>query len=797
MKLLSVHCENFRLHADTFIPFPDGITGIIGSNESGKSTIATEALLWAFYGGVAVRGTMDGVRWNKALPRKVAKVTVVFEIGGTTYTVIRSETGASVLEGEKVVAKGQAAVNKFLPTILAMSHDDFVSSFLVKQKDVARIAAMGGTERTAFIRQVMGVGKIDEGLKACRKKKTALSSEMSGMEAGLGLRTPLEEAYQEATDECAAASEKLDGAEQMRDSKAASWAIAEKEYEEVEAERLRHAHFHQELGIAKKEEARLVTEVKLLDDRLLNIARAKGWVADADEKLAKLPGLRESRDRLYKESRLADEKVELLNRQATLSARFDGLNEKITEHQGVIAGFVAGEYGKAVADDQVKNDTLVKLRKERFEERTKLLTQVDTRDAEYSLLTKKIKVIQEAGEDGCCPTCTRELGDTYDLVMDTLSQQLKEAGEFIVDGKTYAALLQSPTKEEAEAEREADESLALVTRLRDLKQKAEVAEAGLTSCQEQTKAVEAEKAPLDLRIMEIGEVNSNGLAVKVNLAAITRLEELQDSDELALSRSEEAAEVLVQGRMKEAEAELVEIAAQVQDRKASLEENPFDVSVHEELYSKAKEARLSAEDARVAVGAAEGALSGWERTLRGRNEALANYDARAVRLKEVQADHLLHERAAGRLADFRVAIAGTIRPELEELMSGFVHLLTDGRHESVELSEDFEVTLFEGGLPIEVISGGTEDISALAMRLALSQMIAQRAGHPLSLLVLDEPFGSLDETRRGNVVNLLRSLGRIFEQIVVISHVAETKDACDHAIQLEFDEALGASRVAA
>src|SRR2546426_7826719 len=39
-----------------------------------------------------------------------------------------------------------------------------------------------------------------------------------------------------------------------------------------------------------------------------------------------------------------------------------------------------------------------------------------------------------------------------------------------------------------------------------------------------------------------------------------------------------------------------------------------------------------------------------------------------------------------------------------------------------------------------------------SLRLAISQMIAERAGQPLSLLVLDEIFGSLDESRRQHVL---------------------------------------------
>src|SRR2546430_17161878 len=89
-----------------------------------------------------------------------------------------------------------------------------------------------------------------------------------------------------------------------------------------------------------------------------------------------------------------------------------------------------------------------------------------------------------------------------------------------------------------------------------------------------------------------------------------------------------------------------------------------------------------------------------------------------------------------------------MRPEIAELASGFLADLTDGRYDEVDLSEDYEVTVLDDGVPKPVISGGEEDIANLVLRLAISQMIAERAGQPLSLLVLDEIFGSLHQGRR-------------------------------------------------
>lgn len=159
-------------------------------------------------------------------------------------------------------------------------------------------------------------------------------------------------------------------------------------------------------------------------------------------------------------------------------------------------------------------------------------------------------------------------------------------------------------------------------------------------------------------------------------------------------------------------------------------------------------------------------------------------------------DSLLRfEEADTILTDFRKYIADSLRPKLSEAASELLFELTEGRYSSVEFSEDFIPHISEDGELKRVISGGEEDILHLSVRLGLSQLLAERSGKDFSLLILDEVFGSLDESRRMNLLQLLARLTNRFEQIIIISHFDDVKDSVDNVIGLAIDESSGSSKV--
>jgi len=113
MQLLRLRLVNFRQHADTELEFGPGITGIVGPNGSGKTTIL-EAIAWAIYGTQAVRGDKDSIRRLGAPGRSGVEVDLEFRLGAHEYRVTRGLTAATLHQDGQLVANSLKAVTEKL-----------------------------------------------------------------------------------------------------------------------------------------------------------------------------------------------------------------------------------------------------------------------------------------------------------------------------------------------------------------------------------------------------------------------------------------------------------------------------------------------------------------------------------------------------------------------------------------------------------------------------------------------------------------------------------------------------------
>jgi DNA repair exonuclease SbcCD ATPase subunit len=84
-----------------------------------------------------------------------------------------------------------------------------------------------------------------------------------------------------------------------------------------------------------------------------------------------------------------------------------------------------------------------------------------------------------------------------------------------------------------------------------------------------------------------------------------------------------------------------------------------------------------------------------------------------------------------------------------------------------------------GSLPFDALSGSERFRQSLALRIALSRVIAETYESPMNFFIMDEGFGCLDQVNTSIIKDTLRGVAKRFEMFYVISHVEDLKDTFD------------------
>ncbi|NYT01272.1 MAG: AAA family ATPase, partial [Methanosarcinales archaeon] len=141
MHLNSLSLHNFKKYRRAEIHFQDGLTGIVGSNGTGKSTIV-EALAWALYGNRASTLKREFIKNSRAKEYEPVEVLLSLNIGKRDLQIYRSMKGKNLLPEARLsidghqVATGTKEVDQQLESILRISFQDFMKTFYARQKDL-------------------------------------------------------------------------------------------------------------------------------------------------------------------------------------------------------------------------------------------------------------------------------------------------------------------------------------------------------------------------------------------------------------------------------------------------------------------------------------------------------------------------------------------------------------------------------------------------------------------------------------------------------------------------------------
>lgn len=797
MKLVSLRVANFRQHRDTEILFQDGITGIVGRNGAGKTTLL-EALAWCLYGQKAVqrmeRGKADTIKPRGAGSTAHPECVLDFDVAGQRYRAVRRLNDAALLLDGRQLHTGTENVTRAVTQLLGMDPQAFFTSFFTGQKDLAFLRDVSGRAREEYVGRMLGYERLSKARDLANAEKLSVRRDMDLLSQGLGDPEEIRHRKHEAEAALADARKRLAAAE--KDVTAAEAALAEVEPLKTASEQSERKH-----QALRSEAEVLRAKLASAQERLTASRAGLAAIESAEKELDALRPEAAEYERLKSRNEELTALREVETRRQGLRRQIEALTSDIGETQAPFAELerlFAGlqEARKSLTDAEQRLRELKEAREKARSDWTRQLSDAEAAAraarARLAEVAAHLEQLEAAGPDGACPTCERPLGDEFGKVtgqmareMQTLNQQSVVASE---TGKTLSAEPEALRKLSSEI----DAAERALPELREKEFQSRSAGDDLRKGRERLKAQQARMAALQEELARVpggydeaehNEVRRRGTDLK------PRRERARQLEVLVTGRAKAEQEILALQAAVESQAALLQV------RQRELNGLAFSAEDHAALLARWAAAGAARQEARESAARVRGDVKAAEAVLAAAVADEERYRARAKTLEEKRSDHRHLEFLTTQFDDLRRQLNSDIRPRLSETASSLIASITDGRYSEVDLDEDFSPQLFDDGEYKPVISGGEEDILHLTLRLAVSQMITERAGHSMGLLVLDEIFGSLDESRRENVVSLLQNLKGVFQQILLITHVESIHDMVDRCLWVEYDSSSQSSTV--
>ena len=795
MKLKSLKLENFRQHEDSFIEFTDGITIINGTNGAGKSTIL-EAITWSIYGTDAARGNKDSIKFNKAKARAKVRVELIFCLDDEVFRIERFLDKAELYLGDNQspIVTTQQEVTKYLTDKLVMTKDEFFNTYFTGQKELNFLGNQKPLERRKFISKVLNYEKIREIQEQIRTDKNGINNEITGLKQGIADLDSLKEEKKIARAELEEINNYLRARQKEFNKCTDEIAEIEPEWEKIKEIKEKFDKNTREIEFLTEKSAFMEKNIVSLKKKFENLEEKSKILAE----ISKFETEYKETDFKIKELEKLQEKEAL--RQTYLS-KIEGLdkeiNEKTLQQEEVIK---SGKEKRLIVDKipfikEEISDLIEKIK----EIETKITAckkenevLISQKQKEVEKTQKQLSLIKDKGEEGICPTCERTLKGEFEKVTGNFKDQIKTLEKEIQILKTEYEKLNVNSAELTEFKKKKEQKEKEYAELMNFQGQYEEEKRRFLIIKNEIETKTHEKIKIKEELVKIPEGFDNKTLNNLR----EKILPLRNNYEQILTLNAELADF---DKIKNELQDSIGVKQEIETKKKQADKELKEFNYSEDSFLKIEKAFQLTKESFYNLKNELGKIEEqeinkknkleWIKKQEDSNKEKLNY----IKEKQGRLDLLIElERFYGQ---FWEKLNNQARPEISELASKFLVDLTDGRYSELELNEKYEICLHDDGEIKPVISGGEEDLVNLCVRVAISQIIAQRSGKTLSLLILDEIFGSLDENRRSNVVNLLRNLTNNFEQVILITHIEDIKNEIDNIITIEYNTEKGSSKI--
>ncbi len=585
-----------------------------------------------------------------------------------------------------------------------------------------------------------------------------------------------------------------------------------------------------------------------LGKRVVELERNKSVLKelrDAEEKARELDELQRRYSELIDELDKLSSKVKEYTRKSGMLRSLEEEREDIDRHvrrikRNMLRKLTSIGHGiGAYLSVEVDPERLLEMLRHNFSEsdnRVKRLeSELEKKKARLSAVKERIKSIEDSLEkltmaSGRCPLCRRPLTEQHrlDLIRELKREKREleaEASRLEADILRLERLLEEEKARRDELLRDISNLTSTIEQLRMYERRLREIDDKINRLREELltlrlsnqrfKEIQAEKDKLSTRIRELEPFKKRIDELKYARRRVAELEEEIASIESRLKSMlarfseacggcritldeigdvvkvvEELKEMLSRLEyMEERVDELDKEIGGLRERLREVSDKIKEINYDEEAHEKLKERLEELEHELRSLADEKGRLMERLKNIEEAEEQAKAVESELERLKRVASklERVINDLTKIRNALRRDGLPQLIRRRMKELIADYMREILAGFNlgfTSVEVDDDFgvEVRTPDGPKTVNMLSGGERIALALALRLAIARALGSRMG----ILILDEPTVYLDEERRRDLIDILKSSSRALgvAQILIVTHDRELEDAADTVIEV-------------
>ena len=846
---LKLTLQNFLCYRDD-VPTLD-LTGIrvaclCGGNGHGKSALL-DAITWSLWG--KARGSSHSDLLHHG--RTDMHVDLEFQAADAHYRVIRrfrSPRGSSLelqLKGPagfhpitgNSIRESQSKINR----IIGMDYDTFINSAFLIQGRADEFTNKTPAERKEVLGKIIGLERFNVLQRRSRDKASDSARRGDELEGTLRFMRQETAAKDQLASELEAVVHDLDDLSVDLEQKTLKAQdirldIQELERRTIEAEEIRRQMPRLQTEISQYEAEALQHSARIesyhnLIDRQPSIQGGFAQYKQVLQENDRLNAARAQFDDLNREAHSLEQAVaqararleeQLLTQKRLLKTELEPTARKAPDLQHRLSE-TATSLETIYAEEKSLEQENARLQELTVQAHTLSETQ-ERLLAEGKQLADKLKLLNSSHQDARCPLCDTSLGEagchrlaaSYDKEIRQKRQDYAQNQHTLKDLEALQKRLTHQLYEkqktlQRQKQQAHRQTVILEHQLDESRSAAEKAQATREELQRLEHTIQNEQfAPGQQANLKTAQASLKALNYSPQRHAelAKRLQQLQQFQLLSQQLSE-ATQHLPQEQKTLAQARQAS-----QDRQHQLRHMRESLSALESertrlAESKSQLSHLSSdigklESQQKTLIARRGQLQGSLQRIEELERQITQQTRELRRIREEQSIYEELRVAFGR-EGVQALLIDTILPQIEAEANHLLARMTEGRmHVKLEsqrplqsrkgqFAETLEIKVSDelGHRSYEMFSGGESFRINLALRIALSKVLANRSGAPLPTLFIDEGFGTQDSAGREQILDVLSTLEQDFKCIIVITHLEELKDY--FPVRIEVEKRDGAS----